>query len=262
MIAQGFFVELQRLIFSFPRPPAKIYNSENCLFGDYIYNSKNLFYCFDAASCSDLFYLYDSYMCANCGDCDYAVESELCYESVDPYKAFNCDFLEYCDNIRDSSFSYNCSNCHDIFGCVNLKNKSFCIFNRQLTEEEYKAKIQQLKKLPAQQILQIVDDLKKRFPLTQTIGSQNENTTYGNYIHNDKNCYLCFDAANDENCGYLYDSFYNKNCYDMTYASQNSQVSYEIVDSGNLFNCSFVVDSDSCSDSLYLFHCNKLAFIS
>lgn len=258
MSAQGFFNELQRLIFSLPRPPAKIYNSENCTFGDYIYNSKNLFYCFDCASCSDSFYLYDSYMCANCGDCDYVVESELCYECVDPYKAFNCEYLEYCDNIRDSAYSYNCANCHDVFGCVNLKNKSFCIFNRQLTEEEYEEKVQRFRKLPPQQILQIVEDLKKRFPLKRTIGSDNENTTYGNYIHFDKNCYLCFDAAYDENCGYLYDSFYNNNCYDITYTSQNSQVSYEIVDSGQLFNCHFVVDSDSCNDSFYLFHCSNV----
>src|SRR3989344_316463 len=228
MTAQGFLVELQRLIFSLPRPPAQIYKSENCSFGDYISNSKNLFYCFDCASCSDAFYLYDSYMCANCGDCDYAIESELCYESVDAVKTFNCDYLEYCYNIRDSAFSYDCSNCHDIFGCVNLKNKSFCVFNRQLTEEEYREKIQKFKKLPSEQVLKMVEELKKRFPLTQTHGADNENTTYGNYIHFDKNCYLCFDAAHDENCGYLYDSFYNKNCYDATYSSQNSQVAYEI----------------------------------
>ncbi len=258
MTTNGFFQELQRLILSLPKPPAKIYNSDNCSFVDYIYNSKNLFYSFDCATCSDSTYIYDSYMCVNSLDCDYAVESELCYECVDLYKAFNCDFVEYCDNIRDSSFSYNCSNCHDVFGCVNLKNKSFCIFNRQLSEEEYREKLQRFKKLPPQQILQMVEELKKRFPLTQTIGSQNENTTYGNYINFDKDCYLCFDAAHDENCGYLYDSFYNIKCYDMTYASQNSQVSYEIVDSGQLFNCNFTVDSENCGDSFYLFHCNNV----
>lgn len=258
MTLQGFFTELQRLIFSFPRPPAKIYNSENCLYGDYIYNSKNLFFCFDCGSCTDSFYLYDSYMCADCGDCDYAVESELCYECVDPYKVFNCEYLEYCDNIRDSAYSYNCSNCHDIFGCVYLKNKSFCIFNRQLTEEEYREKLQRLKKLPPQQILQAVEQLKKLFPLTQTIGGNNENSTYGNYSHFNKNCYLCFDAAHDENCGYLYDSFYNKNCYDTTYAAQNNELSYEIVDCGQMFNCNFMVDSSSSTDSFYLFHCNNV----
>jgi len=258
MTTNGFFQELQRLILFLPKPPAKIYNSDNCSFVDYIYNSKNLFFCFDCAGCSDSTYLYDCYMCVNSLDCDYAVESELCYECVDPNKAFNCDFVEYCNNIRDSSFSYNCANCHDVFGCVNLKNKSFCIFNRQLSEEEYKEKLQKFKKLPPQQILQIVEELKKRFPLTQTIGSQNENTTYGNYIHFDKDCYLCFDAAHDENCGYLYDSFYNIKCYDMTYASQNSQVSYEIVDSGQLFNCNFTVDSENCGDSSFLFHCNNV----
>lgn len=180
------------------------------------------------------------------------------FECVDPYKAFNSEYLEYCDNIRDSAYSYNCSNCHDVFGCVNLKNKSFCIFNRQLTEEEYGQTVQILKKLPSQQILQIVEDLKKRFPLKQTIGSDNENTTYGNYIHFDKNCYLCFDAAYDENCGYLYDSFHNNNCYDMTYAAQKNELSYEMVDCSESFNCGWVGDSYNCLDSFYLFHCNNI----
>lgn len=265
MSAQSFFNELKRLILFFPKPPAKIYNSENCI-GDSILNSKNLFYCFDCAVCTDSIYLFDSYMCANCADCDYAVESELCYECVDPYKAFNCEYLEYCDNIRDSAYCYNCSNCHDVFGCVNLETKSFSIFNRQLTEDEYKEEVQKYKKLPPEKVLQIVEDLKKRFPVTQTVGSQNENTLYGNYIHFNKNCYLCFDAAHDENCAYLYDSFYNRNSFDIAYTAQNVELSYQIVDSGYLFNCNLVVDSSNCSDSNYLFNCynvkNSLGCVS
>lgn len=264
MSAQAFFNELKRLILFFPKPPVKIYNSENCI-GDSILNSKNLFYSFDCAVCTDSTYLFDSYMCANCVDCDYAVESELCYECVDPYKAFNCDFIEYCDNIRDSAYCYNCSG-NNLFGCVNLENKSFCIFNRQLTEEEYKEKVQKYKKLPPEKLLQIVEELRKRFPATQTVSFQNENTIYGNYIHFNKNCYLCFDAAHDEDCVYLYDSFHNKNSYDLTYTAQNVELSYQIVDSGYLFNCNFVVDSSNCSDSSYLFNCynvkNSLGCVS
>ena len=42
-----------------------------------------------------------------------------------------------CARMQDSSFCYACADCKNIFGCTHLKNKSFCILNRQLTEEEY-----------------------------------------------------------------------------------------------------------------------------
>lgn len=254
MTANGFFSELQRIILSHPKLPAAIVNCENCKFCNEVYNSKNLSYCFDSYNTTDSFYLFDSFMCATCGDSDYAVESELCYESVDPFKAFNCDYLEYCDNIRDSDYCYRCSG-NNLFGCVNLKNKSFCIFNRQLTESEYNEKVKRLKALPPEKILTIVDDLKKRFPLTQTIAAENENAFYGNYIHFNKNCYLCFDAAHDENCAYIYDSFNCKTSYDLTYVALGTELTYQAVDSGTLFNCNFIVHANNCQDSSYLFNC-------
>lgn len=254
MTANGFFSELQRLILSKPKLPLVVINCDNCEFCNEVYSSKNLFYCFDTYETSDSFYLFDSFMCASCGDCDYAAESELCYECVDPYKAFNCDYIEYCDNIRDSSYCYNCTG-SNLFGCVNLDNKSFCIFNRQLTEAEYTEQVKKYKALPPEKILAMVGELKKRFPLTQTIGGNNENTTYGNYIHWDKNCYLCFDAAYDQDCGYLYDSFHCRNSYDLTYVAKESDLTYQGVDSTTLFNCNYMMHTDSCQDSSYLFNC-------
>ena len=254
MTAKGFLTELQRIILSQPKLPAAVVSCEGCEFCNEVYNSKNLFYCFDTYNTTDSFYLFDSFMCASCGDCDYGVESELCYESVDPYKAFNCNFIEYCDNIRDSAYSYNCSG-NDLFGCVNLQNKSFCIFNRQLSEVEYRERIKKFKSLPPEKVLAIVDDLKKRFPLTQTIGADNENTTYGNYIHFDKNCYLCFDAAHDEDCAYLYDSFYCKTSYDLTYVAQDTDLTYQGIDSTRSFNNNYIIHTNQCQDSSYLFNC-------
>lgn len=258
MTSDAFYKELQRLIFSQPKRPAVIVNCENVEYANEIYNAKNMFYCFDAYDSSDCFYTFDSVHCASCGDCDYAVESELCYESVDPFKCYNCNFLEYCDNVRDSSYSYNCSNCHDVFGCANLDNKAFCIFNRQLSEADYRSQVEKFKALPSLRALQMLDELKKKFPLTQTVAQSNVNTDYGNYIHFDKNCYMCFDAAHDEDCAYLYDSFYSKNCFDMTYTALESELSYQAVDSTKVYNCNFIVHGTSCVDSSYLFNCTNV----
>lgn len=255
MTVDVFYQELQKLIISKPKPPSIILFSEHCEYGNNLYYSKNAFYCFDSAQLTDCMYIYDSYMVHNSIDCDYTVESELCYESVDAFKCFNCDYLEYCDHMTNASFSYNCSGCTDIFGCVNLTNKSFCIFNRQLTENEYHEKVKFFKTLSPEKILTTVEKLKKLYPKTQTIGGHNENTTYGNYLHYNKNCYLCFDAAHDENCAYVYDTFYSKTTLDGTYSGRNVEVSYQIVSSADIFNCDYTVWSKKCLDSAYLFGC-------
>lgn len=259
MTSDYFFSELKKITNSFPKEPATVLRSESCEFCNEVYDSKNMFYCFDSYKSTDSSYIFDSFMCANCLDCDYAVEAQLCYECVDPYKAFNCNYVEYCDNIRDSSYCYNCSNCNDVFGCANLKNKSFCIFNRQLTESEYKEQIKKYRELSPQEVLHMVDEIKKKFPLTQTIGGEtNENSDFGNYIHYSRNCYLSFDAAHDQDCGYLYDSFYCKTSYDLTYVANNVELTYEAIDSIGLFNCNFITHSADCQDSFYLLDCSNV----
>jgi len=258
MKLQTFFTELQKLIDSYPKVPSNIVSSENCEYGNKLFFSKNLSYCFDDAHCTDGLFVYDSYMSPSCVDCDYCIESELCYESVDAFKCFNSSYLENCGSVRDSMYSYNCINCHDVFGCVNLQNKSFCIFNRQVSEAEYRKILPRYAGWPAEKVLAMVRELKQRFPLTQTNEAHNENSPYGNYVYFSKNCYMSFDAGHNEESGYLYDSFYNKTCFDTTYAAQNNQLSYEVVDSGDVFNCNYAVYSTTCHDSSYIFNCSNV----
>lgn len=254
MTAETFLEELKKIILSQPKLPSRIDYSENCESGDYIFYSKNLYSSFDCANCTDSAYLYDSYICANCLDGDYVVECELCYECVDLFKGFNCEYLENCARIRDAAYSYGCDSCHDVFGCVSLRNKSFCIFNRQLSEEEYREKVKKYRALPAEKILEMVEDLKKLYPWTQTNEAQNENTFYGNYIYYDKNCYLCFDSSHNENCAYLYDSHENSSSFDLTY-SFKCELCYEMVDCARIFDCVFSVYSSDSRDSAYIFNC-------
>ncbi|MGI8419276.1 MAG: hypothetical protein ACR2LN_01380 [Candidatus Levyibacteriota bacterium] len=257
MTADTFYSELNNLLSRYPKVPPDISESENSEYGEHLAYCKNMYIAFDCANSSDCMYLYDSYIAKNCIDCDYVVESELCYESVDPFKCFNSDYLEYCISLRDASFSTNCINCHDIFGCVNLQNKSFCIFNRQLTEEEYKRKVAEYKKWPPEKILAVVDELKNRYPLTQTHEAHNENSAYGNYSHYNKNCYMCFDSAHNEASGYLYDSHHTTSCYDSS-SSYHNELSYQAVDAIKLFNCNFSVLSGNAHDSSYIFNCRNV----
>jgi hypothetical protein len=258
MTADTFFKEFKKLLTRYPKIPPDVVESENSDYGDHLAYCKNMHVAFDSSSSSDCIYLYDSYIARNCVDCDYTVESDLCYECVDAFKCFNCDYLEYGTSLRDSSYSANCINCHDVFGCVNLQNKSFCIFNRQLSEEEYKQKVKEYKKWPPEKVLEMVEELKQRYPLTQTHEAHNENSAYGNYSHYNKNCYMCFDCAHNEGCSYLYDSHHNATSYDMTCSYDKNELSYQIVDSIKLFNCNFAFLSGNSHDSSYIYNCQNV----
>lgn len=253
LTAENFLNELQKIILSQPKLTSHILYCENCQYGDQLFWCKDMSYCFDCAKSNSCIYVYDSIMMVSCIDCDYGAESQLCYESVDPIRCFNCDFIENCVNMRDCAYCYDCSNCNDVFGCVHLKNKSYCIFNRQLTQENYEDKIKYYKSLPVERILELFDKVKQRYPWTQTNAANNENTEYGNYIYQNKNCYLCFDAFSNQDCNYLYDSHFNSNCQDFTY-SYDSEISYEAVDADKLFNSTFVVYCGNCQDSNYIFN--------
>ncbi|MBI2590830.1 MAG: hypothetical protein HYW33_03060 [Candidatus Blackburnbacteria bacterium] len=237
-----------------PKMPTANVNSEDSEYATSVYQSKGLYWAFDTFNGKDSAYIYNSASLVNCHDCDYVGNSELCYEGVDVEKGYNCSYLENSLNMRDSDFCYACSNCHDVFGCVNLKNKAFCIFNRQLTEADYKEQVKKYKALPAQQVLTMLDELKKRYPWTQTNENFNQNSSYGNYVYYCKNCYLCFDASNSTDCGYLYDSHYDITTYDDSLSAHN-ELTYESLDSAYLYNCDHIVWSSYCQDSSYLFSC-------
>ncbi len=254
MTSEAFFIELQRLISSHPKRNSHNVNSEDCDYGDQLYFCKNMLYCFDSVRSADCIYGTDIHNSVKCVDCDYMDKSELSYECVDSRSCFNSNYLEYCSNLTDSSYCYDCHNCSNTFGCVDLRNKSFCIFNRQLSEEEYKKTIEKYKILSTEKVLSMVEELKKKYPLTQTRGLNNVNSPYGNNTDDSRDSYLCFDSNSLENCGYLYDCGESKYSYDGTFSS-DLELSYESIDSGVLFNCNYSLWSGNSLDSNYIVSC-------
>ena len=254
MTAEAFFEELKRLIKNEVKPPVHTVSCEGCEYADHCYHSKHLYNSFDCLKCVECISTTDSIACTTCIDCSYSGDSELCYESVDAYKCFNSNYLENCRATNDSWYSSRCQNSKNLFGCVNLRNKSYCVFNRQLTPEEYEQVIANYKTWPPEKILAIVEELKKRYPLTQTNEHHNDNTNYGNYMAYNKNCYLLFDSIHNTDSAYIYDSLNQQNCYDITY-SDESQLSYQVTDSVKCFNCNYIVYSNNCQDSSYIFNC-------
>ena len=129
--------EFNKILSQSIRKYANIVNSPNST-GDNIFNSKNCRMSFDILDkCEDGAYLFHSYDLRDNYDGMGMYRCELTHDNVDAN--FNAHLLS-CVTIYHSNniyYSLNCHSSHDLFGCIGLRNKSYCVFNKQYSEDEY-----------------------------------------------------------------------------------------------------------------------------
>ncbi|OGI66167.1 hypothetical protein A3A95_00425 [Candidatus Nomurabacteria bacterium RIFCSPLOWO2_01_FULL_39_18] len=80
---------------------------------------------------------------------------------------------------------------------------------------------------------------------------------YSNYCFGSKDTYLSFSVGGSENVKYSAHVFKgNKNCFD-SLSVKNSDRVYELVQSSGSYNSSFLIESDQCIESHFLFDCSN-----
>lgn len=200
-----------------------------------------------AGSCKDCYLIFNADFCENVlygttgtNSCDsmdivFFNKMELCYEVVDGNGTKVC-FSENCDECLNVYFSKDCVGCSNCFGCVNLRKKQYCMWNEQLTKEEYEKKFKeyQLDKHS------VITELRKKaydfwltFPKKYYHGRQNVNST-GDYIYYTKNardCFYTIYAEDSRYCSFI-TSPTTKDCYDISEWGANLESSYESVTAG------------------------------
>src|SRR3989344_1183218 len=123
----------------FPRRYAEIVKAPGST-GNNIYNAKKAINCFDIDNAEDLknvflagWGLKDARNCNHLGH-----KSELVYDSVAIFS--NTSRIKHSwitSASHNMTYCFNCRGSSNLFGCVGLKNKSYCIFNKQYSKEEY-----------------------------------------------------------------------------------------------------------------------------
>ena len=147
------------------------------------------------------------------------------------------------------------------FGCSNLISKSYCIWNKQYSREEYFSQLEKLN-IGSYADLEI---LKKRFIEEIYLSSVhryanifNSVDSTGDNINNAKNAKYCFDIfRNVEDSKYLYSALDLKDSYDGNGVFEN-ELSYEFVDcnTGNRnLGCIIVYESTNVSYALNCHNC-------
>ena len=192
--------------------------------------------------------------------------SELCYDDVVCSDSYHLLYSFNCKNCVDSYFLYDCHGCINCFGCSNLRSKSYCIWNEQLSKEEY---IKRLSEIDLTDYV-IVKELKEKFKDLYNksihrfaVQIKTVNST-GDNLEGVKNCKYCFDASgNIEDSKYIHWGAKTvKDAYDSGPGVGLAELTYEVFDTGvgnyrSLFT-SVVYSSNNAEYSFFCFNCSDI----
>jgi hypothetical protein len=276
--SRPFFTQFKELIADVPWMALYNMNATNSEYCNMTTDNKNCYLVFGGDFNENCSYSTFNFRSKDCLDMYMSSECELSYEVIDSRSQYRCMFVHWSKDCTDSAFIDNCIGCTNCIGCVNLKNKSYCIFNRQYSKEEYEIKKKELDFSDAtvlSRFKQEFEVFRKKFPIKYANIIRTVNAT-GNRISDAKNCDHCFDISGPaEN---LKDVFLTFNGYSDSYAcshgghgveecyeaaatfsgcqrlsntylmasSHDSSYSYNCSSSGNLFGCVGVRNKQYC----------------
>jgi len=254
--------------------PLKNLNLVNPVRSDYcnnFTNPKNCYLTFNGQNAEDCMYGNGYSDVKDSVDTSHLGKSENCYEGLWLTSCSNTMFSTQCENSYNLAFCKNMSGCHDCFGCVGLRNRSYHIFNKPLSKENYEKALREFDLSSHQKLEEIKKKTKEfwmKFPNKFMEGTHSTNVS-GNYISHSKNVRNCFLVREGENlkyCQYVQESPGSKDSYDYTAWGAANELIYECVACGlNTNSIKFCYNvqenvhdieySYMCASSSYLFGC-------
>lgn len=255
-----FFVQVRELQRAVPRLALGNWNSEN---SDYVAIGGDNRNCYMASPCfqSEECYFGDGiYSCRNTIDCLLCEGMEIAYECVNCKGGYALYYSQNSINCRNSWFLKDCTGCTDCIGCFSLTNQRYHVFNKKVTEAQYRDTLQRL--LGALTHARISEmrgglrSLELTLPHVSTHQTLSENCS-GNEFIECRNCFQSYDLKRCEDVKYCYRIFDAKDCYDLSKCGvEGLEQCYESMNAGYrnhhvLF--SHVVQGSS--DCFYCDHC-------
>src|SRR3989344_4211503 len=254
---KSFFQQIIKLFNTVPHISIVNINSENCEYSNQINNSKNCYLIFGGLSDEDCDYGHIVWNSKDSTDNLYLFKCESCYECIDCLGSTKLLYSQECEACVDSIGLFDSRNCLNCIGCVGQVSKSYCIFNKQVTKEEYREFLQKFpltEKQNADYILKERDLLRIKIPQRAFFGSRNNNVS-GNHIYNAHNIHYSFDIKSGENSKFCFTVRKAIDSYDLSFTGEASEC-YEamtMLGSSNKVICSQqIVDSH---DIFYSEHC-------
>lgn len=258
------FAELKAVV-----PQMGLCNDSSNVNSDYVNQTsyqKNCYLVFDADYCEDAYYTHLGKSSRDVMDCLRVFECELCYECVDCRGCYGLAFGQNCDSCSSSFFLKDCKSCRNCFGCVGLRSKEYCLFNEQLTKEEYEKRLQEMSLDSRTWLAEMgakFEEWAKGIPrkLNQNVNVEN---CEGEYLKNSKDSYRSFDCSEIQDCKFCTNvSNGAKDCYDYDVWGFDAENIYECITVGDrvhniLFSSSCFHGADSIFYSEYCPHSSQL----
>ncbi len=262
-----FFEQFGDLVKTVPRSALNSINVENCDYCNFAFDSRNCYLSHLSYNSEGLLYSYWMLDCKDDVDCSFCLQTERCIDCTDCNHCHSCRSCVLSHTCSDSAFLYDCRTCTECLGCVGLRRKSHCIFNEQLTKEEYRKRLKQFDlENPAHVALmrKRVMELRTEHPHLYSVQDKTDDCT-GDYIFESKDCSHCFQMYRSRDCMHVQDAETNDalHCYhpgwsDFIYENyspvrqKSTAFTIQCWDGNNLFYC------DNCQHCSHCFGCVSL----
>lgn len=250
---KSFQQHFEELLKKSPHPHIKNFGmQENSDYCSYAYETKNGYLCFWGTHSEDCMFCSAYWKIKNCVDSDFLYHSEYCYEAVLSQYCYNSKYLERSHYISDSAFIFNSRNVKNSFFCANIENKEYCMFNEQLSKEDYLEKRKQYdlgNYMVVEELKKKFGEFIKQFPVKALSNRLSENV-YGDEADSSKDLYNVIYAIESEKCSHSVDLVRCFDSYDI-FASADLKACLECVSSLNCSQCAFCIDIEFCQNVFY-----------
>jgi hypothetical protein len=269
--SRPFFEQFKDLQNKVPRMHTNNYPGSRMVNSDYTNCAGDLNNCylvFGALSDWNCYYCHYTSFSRDTMDVLYSINNERCYECLDIEGCYNVLFSQSSIQCRDSAFLFDCKNCSDCIGCTGLRNRSYSIFNRQYSKEDYFAKKAEFG-LDSYKNIQtfktkFLEEIYFSSPRKYYHGQMNKGFS-GDYLSNSEETFNAFYTKNARSSRFLFWCINALDTYDY-FAWGDIEFLYECVATGDkAYNIKFCQTSwsgiteleycDLCMSSSNLFGC-------
>jgi len=201
-------------------------NIENSDYINWANNTKNSYLSFSMWDCDSVLYSEAIFHSNNSIDCYNVGKLENSYECVNSKNLYLCFFSANLIDSNDCLFCFDSWSLNNCIWCVNLFNKSYYIFNKKYSKEDYFIKKDKLIS-DFNKLKQLSYDFFEKQIKKENLNLNNEDSTW-EYLINTKKCNYCYNVLDWENLKYcFYINWGWNNSYDISTFWQNINNSYE-----------------------------------
>ncbi|PIR51605.1 hypothetical protein COU78_00175 [Candidatus Peregrinibacteria bacterium CG10_big_fil_rev_8_21_14_0_10_49_24] len=260
--SRPFFEQLHELYLQVPRlqnvgsSDMKKMNSE---YVNYAGWNKNCYLIFDSDYNEECCYSNVIKHSKYCLDCSYVSQSQFCHDCVDCSNSYELKSCQRCNNCSNSSYLFNCIGCQNCAFCCNLTNQKYCLWNKQLTKDEYHNNLNEIiQSGTPEEITKQFAEFTLTYPRKYCSILQSEDCS-GDYISNAQRCTTCFNVGDAQDLQYCDSVYRAKDCMDVSsFGEKIERVSNSGTIGHGCFGVHFSYDCvTSCSDLFYCLQCHQ-----